>query len=907
MRMLVRLALSRGWRAILVSDCGAEGKGVFEFKGLGGIWLVVFNGRCGVVLDPGMAKMWRRGGEKRHDAPDGRSLAVVIPCAGRGFRGQVLSLVSVYGPVSGAGFDQERRVMFDCLSTILGLLPFRSVWLVGGDFNAEVGQRGVGEEATLGCHAHGRRTRSGRQLVEWAVGEDLRFLLTFTRQLCRDTWYHPKSWSGHAIDHLLCRSRDHRFLGATRVLFEDKVGESWSAYTDHNPVEVRLAKGWVYRAPPRTPRKLRRPNWLLLRGSSESAQTAREALATELDRRVGDEQPATWSDLVTLGVGVARAVLGEEPKRDVRPWVRGCEPELSGFDRAISDASIRKRQAETWEEWSASVAEVRRCKRRRVAWLRSKEVAWWDAKAQQAQDKADQGDAFGVFATFKELRLRGSSLSSGEIRPAEAELERDAWAEHFRMIGEGAGSVDDRVWSNVPSYPPMDVVWGNAPAPNELHAALRQMSLGKAAGEDEVTAELLKFGGDSLWEAVVRVCREQWLLLTEAAPGAEVVWPSEWCIGLVVPLWKRKGNKKDKNTWRGITLLSVGSKLLARVVATRLRSWYDEHLGLHQFGFRRGKGVDDALQVTRRLVEEVATSVDGNEGVELSFHDIEKAYPRVCRGALWDLLLRWGCDPSLLRVIQMLHGGTSYKVRVHGGLSKVFVLERGLREGCPSSPVLFNIYHAAVMMDFRARRKEAASIGEMDEGIDWVAQVDGGLFRPRSSRKRGRCQLRTVLGDVEFADDTVTCSTASFAPAVEQLFDDTLRDWSQRRNVGKTERLLVVPNAPRVQVGVSEPSCAEARPRVKVVRHVGGLLSADGRHDHDTSYRVSRARRMVGMIARSWSRGQKDRRGRSSPLSLPLRLRLMKAHVDPILSTFCRSRSWSKSQLRSLKEPRPMH
>ena len=307
------------------------------------------------------------------------------------------------------------------------------------------------------------------------------------------------------------------------------------------------------------------------------------------------------------------------------------------------------------------------------------------------------------------------------------------------------------------------------------------------------------------------------------------------------------------------------------------------------------------MQVTRRLVEEVATSTDGGEGIELSFHDIEKAYPRVCRGALWDLLLKWGCDSSLLRVIQMLHGGTSYKVRVHGGMSKIFVLERGLREGCPSSPVLFNIYHAAVMTDFRARRKEAASLGQMDEGIDWVAQVDGGLFRPRSSRKRGRCQLRTVIGDVEFADDTVTCSVASFAPAVEQLFDDTLHDWSQRRNVGKTERLLVVPTAPRVQAGTPEMGCVEARPRVKTVRHVGGLLSADGRHDHDTSYRVSRARRMVGMIARSWSRGQKDKRGRSSPLSLPLRLRLMKAHVDPILSTFCRSRSWTKAQLHSLK------
>ena len=235
--------------------------------------------------------------------------------------------------------------------------------------------------------------------------------------------------------------------------------------------------------------------------------------------------------------------------------------------------------------------------------------------------------------------------------------------------------------ANVPFYSPMDAVWGNAPAPNELHAALRQMSLGKAAGEDGVTAELLKFGGPNLWEQVVKVCREQWLLLTEAAPGEEVSWPAEWCIGLVVPLWKRKGNKKDKNTWRGITLLSVGSKLLARVVATRLRSWFDGHLGLHQFGFRKGKGVDDALQITRRLVEEVATSSGDHEGVELSFHDIEKAYPRVCRSALWDLLSRWGCDSALLRVIQMLHGGTFYKVRIHGVLSKEFVLERGLGSG----------------------------------------------------------------------------------------------------------------------------------------------------------------------------------------------------------------------------------
>ena len=104
-----------------------------------------------------MARLWVRTGMRRFDSPDGRSLGVVIPChpcVGRGFRGRVLSLVSVYGPVSGSGFDKERRDMFDSLSNLLGQLPFRSLWVVGGDFNAEIGFQGVGEEGTLGAFAH---------------------------------------------------------------------------------------------------------------------------------------------------------------------------------------------------------------------------------------------------------------------------------------------------------------------------------------------------------------------------------------------------------------------------------------------------------------------------------------------------------------------------------------------------------------------------------------------------------------------------------------------------------------------------------------------------------------------------------------------------------------------------------
>ena len=247
--------------------------------------MVVYNGRCGVLLDPGVANMWRRGGERRHDSPDGRSLAVA--CAGRGFRGRVLSLVSVYGPVSGAAFDQERRRMFDCLST-------------------EVGFRGVGEDSTLGRHAHGRRTRSGhwwnglreRIFVFFCLLPDrVVEILGFTRRV------------GLAIQSIIF-SVGREIIGfwvLLRYCLKMRLGNLGR----HARIITRWRFGWQkvgFIALLQTPRRLRRPNWVALRGSSDGAVLARAALATELDRRVTEDKPTTWSDVVSLGVGVARAV-----------------------------------------------------------------------------------------------------------------------------------------------------------------------------------------------------------------------------------------------------------------------------------------------------------------------------------------------------------------------------------------------------------------------------------------------------------------------------------------------------------------------------------------------------------------------------------------------------------------------
>ena len=142
-RMVLRMAKTRRWRALLITDCCANEPGTIKIRGLGGHWLLVFGCRSGVFLDPGLARCWERGGSIRYDSPGGRSCGVLVPCAGRGVKGRALALFFYYAPVSGAGFDNERRTSLNELSAMLVSFPVRSVLILGGDFNAEVGYRGA--------------------------------------------------------------------------------------------------------------------------------------------------------------------------------------------------------------------------------------------------------------------------------------------------------------------------------------------------------------------------------------------------------------------------------------------------------------------------------------------------------------------------------------------------------------------------------------------------------------------------------------------------------------------------------------------------------------------------------------------------------------------------------------------
>ena len=57
-------------------------------------------------------------------------------------------------------------------------------------------------------------------------------------------------------------------------------------------------------------------------------------------------------------------------------------------------------------------------------------------------------------------------------------------------------------------------------------------------------------------------------------------------MGLIVPIWKRKGDVHDPGKYRGITLLSQVLKLLERVLDARIMRRVEGDFGEEHQGFK---------------------------------------------------------------------------------------------------------------------------------------------------------------------------------------------------------------------------------------------------------------------------------------------------------------------------------
>ena len=210
----------------------------------------------------------------------------------------------------------------------------------------------------------------------------------------------------------------------------------------------------------------------------------------------------------------------------------------------------------------------------------------------------------------------------------------------------------------------------------ELTEVVKQLHSGNA----EIRPEMLKALG-------VEVLSWLTCLINIAWKSGAV--PKEWQTRVVVPLFKKWDQRVYAN-FRGITLLSVPGKVYSKVLERRVRPIIEPQIEEEQCGFLPGCGTTDQLFTLARILE---GAWEYAYPVYMCFVDLEKAYDRVPREILWEVLREY-------RVRGVPTQGPSNlftpKAKAVSGFSAVsqfsFPLGVGLRQGCASSPILFVIF-----------------------------------------------------------------------------------------------------------------------------------------------------------------------------------------------------------------------
>ena len=128
----------------------------------------------------------------------------------------------------------------------------------------------------------------------------------------------------------------------------------------------------------------------------------------------------------------------------------------------------------------------------------------------------------------------------------------------------------------------------------EIRTAVKAAPNNKAPGVDHIPADLIKAMGEVGLQWLHRLLNKIWI--TQETP-------EDWRNAIIVPIWKKKGSKRDCTKYRGISLLSHTGKIFSKILEKRLRYLIEPQLENSQMGFRKNKSCTEAIFTLRQLVE----------------------------------------------------------------------------------------------------------------------------------------------------------------------------------------------------------------------------------------------------------------------------------------------------------------
>lgn len=732
-------------------------------------------------------------------------------------------IIQCYAPTNDAD-DEAKERFYDSLNHLLNDIGTRDLIILMGDFNAKIGAQNEGYESVMGKHGVGTMNENGEMFAETCVNNNLVIggSVFPHKTIHKITWVSPDHVTENQIDHI-CINKKFR-----RTMEDVRTRRGPDAASDHHLLvgkfKLRL-KRYHHAKGQRT-----KYNTSYL-SNAQIKKEFRDTLSKKnTEMQLGHTREWTinkeWENLKTAWSSTCEEVLGRRSQNH-KDWIT---PETLNRIHQRRQLKEKVNIAKTRSEKAAAVKEYNHCHKEVRKNIKKDKRSQVERLAKEAELAASQRNMKELYNITR--KLAGTHRQSNKpimdkngqlLSTPEDQLNR--WVEHFKEVLNRPPPAEK---PHIPMAQTQLKIKCDRPTKTEIKAAIKQLKPGKAAGPDNIPPEALKADVNTSTDMLYSLFGRIW---------EDEKTPTEWAEGHIVKLPK-KGDLRKCNNYRGITLLSVPSKIFNRVILNRLQEAVDRRLRDQQAGFRKDRSCTDHIATLRIIIEQ---SIEWNTSLYMNFIDFEKAFDSLDRTTLWQLMEHYGIPTKIINLIKNSYDGTSCRVMHAGQLSRTFEVKTGVKQGCLLSPFLFLL------------------------AIDWV-------MRKTTEGKRNGIQwtLWEQLDDLDYADDIVLLSH-TYTQMQEKT--DRLAQASSKLgltpNTTKTQ-VIKIHSKTNNPVTLNNAALAE----VESFTYLGSVVDTTGGTDVDTRSRINKARVVFNMLRNIWS---------SKNISTNTKIRIFNSNVKQVM------------------------
>lgn len=577
------------------------------------------------------------------------------------WEGVVVNVVCAYAPQVGLS-DEEKEEFWTMFDTLVSGVNGGEKLLVGGDLNGHVGKESGGFSAVHGGWGYGSRNKEGEAILEEAVMHGLVILNTMFKKREGHLVTYESGGRRSQVDYIMTRVQDKRSCKNCKVLpgegeEQHKIVVADMVWRVHKEVKRKTGVDAI--------------KWGKLR---EKERELREHLVSKVNWAAEGDVENLWGCVAGEVKKICGEVLGVSKGGKTM-----INKETWWWEDEVQVAVKEKKHA--FKEWKTMQAEdllrkyreAKKAAKRAVAVAKGKK---YDELYERLGTREGEKDVHRIAksrarAQKDVVEVRCVKDEAGEVLVRDREIQ-DRWRRYFAglMNDVGESEIVEQVEKRVEEEQEVEPV-----TLEEVKCALRKMEAGKAVGPDGIPGDVWKLVGEKA---------TTWLqgLFNRMLLGEQM--PREWRESWVVPLYKGKGEAQDCKNYRGIKLMSHTMKLWERVIEGRLRR-QTEVSGI-QFGFMPGKSTTEPIFMLRQMMEKYRRA---RKKMHVVFVDLEKAYDRVQRGVVWEVLNKRKVDEAYVRIVKDMYEGATTKIKTRIGVSDSFEVRVGVHQGSALSPYLF--------------------------------------------------------------------------------------------------------------------------------------------------------------------------------------------------------------------------